>query len=505
MEDRLFDGAINRAIEGAVDQARHGADMATERPADRGFGIEKEEASFSGNPYPRIGWIENHFTGEKNGFNDADAYIKALQAHYDSIPDGFSCHTESKDPAVRMEADRLSYNMFGESFPRGLDDYGKFSENNRIKGYLVDKATGEKTGFYDSDEYVLCFADQLRNAKDKGSVAFFTRTDNTAVWKAVDDVIRREFELEDPHAFERCIHRPPMEKAMCVREYMLKYLGESVKAWNRESVMNSDKPAGWIRKHGNDERSCFYSADEFVKELKLELALHPDNTDFFVERDEAAIHKAVFDIVGDVCGGGNSFYLDELANDDLHAIKGRIIDYSTGEMTEFTKSEEYLEAVGERFMFRRDQFAFETLTDNSAVWKELDDTANRAFGVYERDGIESSLARPKVKGLVTLGEYMRQRIWKDTKSQKRENGEFKAKPEQMAIEYAIPMESQEGNTKEKQSKEKTGGQPMGKPAKKRSVLARLAEKQAIVWERDKAKMSRVEKRNDHKLPILSAR
>ena len=209
---------------------------------DRSFDWATDKLSMEGIQPPRIGWIENHFSEERIGFNDADAYIKALQAAFESIPDGFSYHTVAKDPAVRMEADRLSYNMFGEPFPHGLDDYGRFGENGKIKGFIIDKVSGEKTGFHDSDEYVFRFADRLRNSKNKGSVAFFTTTDNTAVWKAVDDVIRREFEIEDSHAFERCIARQPMERPMCVREYMSEFLGESVKAWSQEPVSKPDKP-----------------------------------------------------------------------------------------------------------------------------------------------------------------------------------------------------------------------------------------------------------------------
>lgn len=464
---------------------------------NRGSAMEANAALIEGSQPPRIGWIENHFSGERIGFNDADAYIQTLREAFETIPDGFSYHTEAKDSAVRMEAYRLSYNMIGEQFPHGLDDYGRFGENSKIKGFLIDKVSGEKIGFNDSNEYVFRFADRLRDAKDKGRIVFFTVTDNTAVWKAVDDVIRREFEIEDPHAFERCIARQPMERPMCVREYVSEFLGESVKAWRQGSVTKQekedrldkeygrerkpfsygteDKLAGWIRKCDDDEKAYFYNADEFVKELKLELALHPDNTDFFIARDEAAIHKAVFDIVGDVCGEGNPFYLDELANDAPDTVKGRIIDYATGEMTEFTKSKDYLEAVSERLLFGRDQFAFETVTDNSAVWKELDDLANRSFGVFERDGIEASLARPKVEGLVTLGEYMRQRIWVEARSQ------------------------------EMGRNAKGGGKLPTKPAKKRSVLARLAEKQAIAKARDGARKSLTERKSGRKQPIASAR
>ena len=371
------------------------------------------------------------------------------------------------------------------------------------------------------------FADRLRNSKDKGSIAFFTMTDNTAVWKAVDDAVRREFELEDPHAFERCINRPPMGKAMCVREYMSEFLGESVRAWNREAIAKSDrpsgqivkdgadeeillyrrhgKPAGWIRKHDNDEKTYFYNADEFIKELKLELVLHPDNTDFFVARDEAAIHKAVFDIVGDVCGEGNPFYLDELANDGLNAVKGCIIDYATGEMTEFTKSEDYLEAVSERLLLGQDQFAFETVTDNSAVWKELDEVANRSFGVFERDGIEASLARPKVDGLVSLGEYMRQRIWVEARSQEMGGVASEFKLEKTADENAKRMEGRRNKAKGNVGKTGTEGKFTRKPVKKHSVLARLAEKQAIVKERDRIKGTQIDKSNDKRLPVLNAR
>ena len=98
---------------------------------DRSFDWATDKLSMEGIQPPRIGWIENHFSEERIGFNDADAYIKALQAAFESIPDGFSYHTVTKDPAVRMEADRLSYNMFGEPFPHGLDDYGRFGENSK--------------------------------------------------------------------------------------------------------------------------------------------------------------------------------------------------------------------------------------------------------------------------------------------------------------------------------------------------------------------------------------
>lgn len=101
------------------------------------------------NEKPRVGWIEDLHTGEKTGYNDADAYILALQAAFGSNVSGFTYHTVIKDAAVRWEADRLSYSLSGEMFPYGLDDYGKSSGNNKVKGYLIDKATGEETAFYD--------------------------------------------------------------------------------------------------------------------------------------------------------------------------------------------------------------------------------------------------------------------------------------------------------------------------------------------------------------------
>ena len=83
---------------------------------------------------PQIGWIEHHSSWEKNGYNDADAYIEALAEAFEMNPNGFAYHTTTRDAAVRMEADRLSYNLFGEPLPYGFDDYGRFSDNGRGKG-----------------------------------------------------------------------------------------------------------------------------------------------------------------------------------------------------------------------------------------------------------------------------------------------------------------------------------------------------------------------------------
>ena len=473
---------------------------------------------------PRIGWIERRSTGEKTGYNDADAYIAALEEAFETNPFGFAYHTVTKDPAVRMEADRLSYNMFGEMFPYGIDDYGRFSENSKLKGCLVDKATGERARFYDSDEYVFKLRERLRTAKDKGGVAFFTATENTAAWKAVDDVIRKEFGIVNTHAFEQCINRAPMEREMCVREYMAELLADGIMAQNRGDFhLQTDKPTGWIKRYGNDEKSYYYNADEFVRGLKIELAMHPENTDFAVTRNEAAIHKAVFDVTGDISGDGNPFYLDELAGSNPDAVKGRIIDYSTGELTEFTKSEDYLEAVKEMLLHSPQRFSFETVTDNSAVWKELDDAANMTFGVRDRNGIENSLARPKPAGFVTLSEYFQQRVWADVQPLERERADskevgqkmptedapdgkskFQTKPAQEADNATAQTERSRNKYKAGPDVVKTKEKSPGRAVKKRSVLARLAEKQAIVKERDRKAGKQIQKTKIDKQVVIGS-
>ena len=444
---------------------------------------------------PIIGWIEYPHSGEKTGYNDADAYIKALRKAFEENPNGFAYHTMTTDAAVRMEADRLSYNLFGGPLPYGLDDYGRFSEGHKAKGYLVDKDSGEKEAFYESDEYVFRLAERLRSAKDKGSVAFFTATDNTAVRKAADDAIRKEFELTDAHALEHCIHRPPMEKAMCVREYVSRFLSESERQWIPGTFEKTERSAGWIRGWDDGERLYFDDADGFIKELKLELALHPGNMDFGVLKDEAAVHKAVFDVTGDASREGNPFYIDELGKDAPDSVKGRILNLETGGLTEYRRSEDYLAAVEERLILSPDQFSFETVTDNSAVWKELDDHVRGAAGFFDRNGIEKSLSRPKVTGFVTLSEYLNQRIWTDAKVQAKQTAvqsgmdrgrnRDEATKKMMRAAKAVPQEKSRDMVKVKTSK-------------KRSVLARLAEKQQIVKDRENAKhMGKIYPQHEH--------
>ena len=235
--------------------------------------------------------------------------------------------------------------------------------------------------------------------------------------------------------------------------------------------------------------------DGFIKELKLELALHPDNMEFGVLKDEAAIHKAVFDVTGDASGEGNPFYIDELGKDAPDSVKGRILNLETGGLTEYRRSEDYLASVEERLILSPDQFSFETVTDNSAVWKELDDHVCGAVGFFDRNGIEKSLSRPKVTGFVALSEYLNQRIWTDAEVQAKQTAvqsgmdrgrnRDEATKKMMRAAKAVPQEKSRDMVKVKTSK-------------KRFVLARLAEKQQIVKDRENAKhMGKIYPQHEH--------
>ena len=332
----------------------------------------------------------------------------------------------------------------------------------------------------------------------------------------MDDVIRNELHLSSDHAFEDCIHRQPMVQEMCVRDYVSKYMDSGKARQRAESNKRTSETIGWMQRFEDSETAYFTSADDFVKALKVELTLHPENTDWGVLKDEAAIQKAVFDETGKVTGEGNPFYIDELGNDIPDSVKGRIIDLSTAELIEYRKSEDYLEAIRDKLLYGTDGFQFETVTENSAVWKALDDEVNAAFGTYDEDGIEHSLARPRVSGFVTFAEFVEKRMRTDDGTLEHSHGELRDNQINMNecnVDMEVITECKcqnslrkadtdivkvssddlpfpDGKIKPKvPNKQKQNYRIKTKPEKKRSVLARLAEKQAIVKERNRGSKS----------------
>ena len=63
--------------------------------------------------------------GESMEFTDPQDYLQAIQ---EELPmkdvTGFRFETLTDDPAVRKAADDMIYDMYGESNPRPLEDYG---------------------------------------------------------------------------------------------------------------------------------------------------------------------------------------------------------------------------------------------------------------------------------------------------------------------------------------------------------------------------------------------
>ena len=270
-----------------------------------------------------------------------------------------------------------------------------------------------------------------------------------------------------------------------------------------------------MQRFEDSETAYFTSADDFVKALKVELTLHPENTDWGVLKVEPVIQKAVLDETGKVTGEGNPFYIDELGKDNPDSVKGRIIDLSTAELTEFRKSEDYLDAIRDKLLYKTDGFQFETVTENSAVWKAMDDEVNAVFGTYDEDGIEHSLARPRVSGFATFAEFVEKRMRTDDGTLERSKGELRDNQINMNecnVDMEVITECKDqsnlrkadtdivkvssddlpfpdGKIKSKVPNKQKQNYRI-KPEKKRSVLARLAEKQAIVKEREKNRGSK---------------
>lgn len=364
----------------------------------------------SGGRQPRIGWIRQHSTGRKTGYDDADRFIGALEEAYAASLSGFSYGIATEDASVRKASTDLRYGADGVHSPYSLDDYGPAEGRNGIKGEITDKGTGERKVYYDSDEYVFELGRKLRKTEDMGRISFFTAAGNTAVTKAVDDAVRGALDLPGGHAFEECMRRQPMERGMCAGDYAAAYLADGARRRLKRFSADRKDAAGWVRMAGDDGPTYFGDADEFVRALRLELACDPDNADWGILKSEAAVRAAVLKAADGICGEESPFYIDEFGSDPPDSVKGRTCDPVTGGVTEYTDSGEYLEAVRAGMLAGPDAFSFETVTDNSAVWKELDGMADRMYGMYDGHGIEHSLARPKVRGPVTAAEYVRRRM-----------------------------------------------------------------------------------------------
>lgn len=157
------------------------------------------------------------------------------------------------------------------------------------------------------------------------------------------------------------------------------------------------------------------------------------------------------------------------------------------------------------------------------VWKELDDAANMTFAVRDRNGIENSLARPKPTGFVTLSEYFQQRVWADVQPLERERADskeagqktptddapdkrskYQTKPAQEADNATAQTERPRNKYKAEPDVVKTKEKSPGRAVKKRSVLARLAEKQAIVKERDRKAGKQIQKTKIDKQVVIGS-
>ena len=280
---------------------------------------------------------------------------------------------------------------------------------------------------------------------------------------------------------------------------------------------NDDKRvprAGTISIGSTGETWGYDNADEFVKAINEMVSDYPDDVKWHVNLKRPEILKAAIDYDMSARGYETPFGYDDIV-DAEPGIKGAITDLRTAEIFEFTDSDKYVEAVQERTFYSVEDFRFETFTDNSAVWAKLDMIADSAFGMYDENWLEHALARPIVKGSMTFGEYIEKRMPVDSEKVfhgqrkgylvhdarngspgRRKNEGFGQKnrhsnPANSSPRITSKTVANTGRCNSRRNPDKSRKLFRGNLSEdcfeKTSVLARLAENQKIVKEREEAK------------------
>ena len=268
--------------------------------------------------------------------------------------------------------------------------------------------------------------------------------------------------------------------------------------------------AGTITLESTGETWGYDNADVFVKAIRKFVKKSPSDVKWHVNIKDTAVLMAAIDADMVERRYETPFGYDDIT-DAPPGVKGVIMDLKTGEIVQYDSSNKYVEGVLERTFFDMDGFVFSTCTDNRAVWARLDQIMDGTFGVHDANLLEHSMARPIIEGYLSPGDYIKQRMtvdgekmyhgdkkpylvydsYKDRRSAATDKGrqsfacDTSPNPSETthfptAAEVAEVCEE---HNKQVKKKRRTVTHHYEKP----SVLARLAEKQKIVKEREEAK------------------
>ena len=242
---------------------------------------------------------------------------------------------------------------------------------------------------------------------------------------------------------------------------------------------SGDKPrAGIITVQSSGETIGYDNADVFVKAINDYVSDCPDDVKWHVNLKEPAILMEAMESDMSARGYETPFGLDDIG-DAKPGVKGIITYLKAGETETFWDSDKYVEAVRNASQHSLHDFSFETCTDNNAVWAKLDRIVDGIFGRYDPDLLEHTMARPTLSGALTFKEYVEKRMPVD--SEKVFTGSRNG--------YLICT-----GHKTLYGERKVLNKPVTQKTRigdcnfsKQSVLARLAEKQQIVRDRESAK------------------